>query len=336
MVNDAGGLNGHQVKLFTEDDGGDPARSKANVKALVERRGIVALLADFSLITRGGHSQYLLDKKIPVLGGEAATPEWTQNPVYFSVVSGAEVEMYGVLDDIGAMGKTKLAYLYCAEAQGCRDGLGWIEKYAPERGVKLVYSRQISVAQPDYTAECLQARNSGADVVFFAGDDSTIARAAGSCARQQYQPLFLSLNAMQTDRMARSPSLSGAGLTMYGNQPLFPWFLTIGTPGIVEFATMLRRYRQGVGVDGATAIGWTSGKLLEAALRREFGPITSAAIMRGLWTITDETLGGLIAPVTFIEGKPTPQGRCWFPTAIEDGQWTAPKGPTPRCADRTF
>lgn len=335
-VNEAGGLNGHPVRVFTMDDGGDPARSKANVQELVERRRVIAFIADFSLLTRGAHSQYLLERKIPVLGGEAATPEWTTRPNYFSVLSTAEVEVFGLLGDLKGLGKTKLAYVYCAESQECQNALGWIKKYGPDQGVQLVYSSQISVAQPDFTAECLAARNSGADVVFFAGDDATIMRGATSCVRQSYSPLFASASVMQTDRMAQSPAFGGSGMKMFGNQAIFPWFLKTGTPGIQEFATRIAKYAQSANTDGAMATGWASAKLLEAALRSAPGNVTSAEIFKGLWTLKNETLGGLIAPVSFSEGQPSAKGRCWFPTAIQDGKWVAPQGAVPRCTDRTL
>jgi branched-chain amino acid transport system substrate-binding protein len=323
------------VNVIVADDGGDPARSKANVKDLVEHRGVVAIVSDFSLITRRSHSSYLTEKRIPVVGGEGGTSEWLENPTYFSQVPYGDVQIYGALTEAKLAGRTKLAFLYCAEAQTCSDAVGWASDFAPEVGVKLVYQGQISVAQPDFTAECLQARNRRADVVFFAADHTAISRGVTSCNRQGYNPLYMSISAMQTDELTHNSALAAAGLTMVGNQPTFPWFLKDGSPGVKDFALALQRYAPGTAPAGSTAIGWSAAKLLEKAIRRS-GDASSVGILQGLWGMRDETLDGLTIPLTFAEGQKPSKGRCWFATQIRDGQWQAPLGPTARCAHRTF
>ena len=53
----------------------------------------------------------------------------------------------------------------------------------------------------------------------------------------------------------------------------------------------------------------TSAKLLEKAASSLPEPPTSDGILRNLWAMKDETLGGLIR-VPFLEGKPAPINHC--------------------------
>ena len=333
--NDRGGLYGRPVNVIVADDGADPARSKANVKDLVERHGVVALVGDFSAATRAAHSAYIAEKKIPVVGGEGGTDDWVQNPMYFLPMPFGDVQIYGSLVEASLLGKKKLAFLYCAEVDACRAGADWAQDFSRELGLEVVYSGQISVAQPDFTAECLQARNRGADMMFIAADATATARGVTSCFRQNYKPLFVNVNAMQSDLLVENAGLAAGGITLAGDQPVFPWFLKDGSPGITEFVAALQRYAPGNRPDGSTAMGWASAKLLEKALRRSGDP-TSAGILRGLWSLKDETLDGLTIPLTFTERQRSSKGRCWFPTQIKDGAWTAPLGAGPRCANRNF
>jgi len=57
-------------------------------------------------------------------------------------------------------------------------------------GFDLVYQATSSIAQPDFTAECLSARNAGAQVLLPALDTNSVVRMVSSCARQGYAPSY--------------------------------------------------------------------------------------------------------------------------------------------------
>jgi branched-chain amino acid transport system substrate-binding protein len=99
----------------------------------------------------------------------------------------------------------------------------------------------------------------------------------------------------------------------------------------------IARYAPNLTPNGASVIGWTCGKLLEAAVARvaqtaRTGPITSALVMQGLGQIRNEALGGLTAPLTFSPGQrhATSSG-CVFYEFLTTTGWTAPRGSHPIC-----
>ena len=61
------------------------------------------------------------------------------------------------------------------------------------------------------------------------------------------------------------------------------------------------------------------------------GPITTAQIKKGLYSLHGATLGGLTPPLTFTKGSPTPID-CWFWVGISHGKFTTPYGLKPVCA----
>ena len=73
-----------------------------------------------------------------------------------------------------------------------------------------------------------------------------------------------------------------------------------------------------------SALGWVSAKLLQRAATGLPDPPTPEAILRGLWTLRDETLGGLTHPLTFVQDQNAPKRTCWFNLQIADRAWRSP------------
>lgn len=72
MINDAGGIKGHPVKLIIEDDRGDPAEARNAAMRLVERDDVLAIIGP----SRTGTSMALIDymnrKEVPLISCAAA------------------------------------------------------------------------------------------------------------------------------------------------------------------------------------------------------------------------------------------------------------------------
>lgn len=270
-----------------------------------------------------------------MIGGDVSTDHWFSNPMYFAGAAHSRVLVYGAVAEAASKAK-KLAVLFCAEVQDCSNVAGWVKEGARDAGVEVVYEAKISLAQPDYTAECLQARNRGADAIFEAADPNTMGRLASSCSRQSYRPLYINTHVLQDANMSKLDGIEGG---MVGTQGVAPWFLTDETPGIRAYRTAIQKYAPQAKPAQSVVIGWAAGKLFESAVGRlgsTADRLTSAETLRGLWQIKDETLGGLSVPITFGENQRPTIGRCWFADAVVDGRWVAPHGATPACTDHKF
>jgi hypothetical protein len=82
---------------------------------------------------------------------------------------------------------------------------------------------------------------------------------------------------------------------------------------------------------GSSAAGWVTGKLFEKAAANMPEPPSSVAVLRGLWSLKDDTLGGITAPLTFIEEQAAPKINCWWPIIMRQGNWTTPDGYRMHC-----
>lgn len=327
-INTRGGLNGHEVRSIVFDDGGDPARHRALVKEAVERYQAIAFLEMLGALTGSSSVDYIASKRVPVIGGDGGEFIYG-SPMHFPQGSALPYLAQSLNPAVKAWGggKNRIAVLTCTEAQVCNDAdKVWGDTGAKAEGQEVVYRGKISLAQPDFTAECLNASNAKAEVILFAADGSTLQRAAASCARQNYRPKFATMSSVVVERFKDDPNLDG----LIGTVPVFPWFQA-GTPAVDEFQAAMRKFGPDIKLGVGQPVGWVAGKLLEKAAANLPEPPTSQAILEGLWSLKDEALGGLTSPLTFVREKPAPPTNCWFTIVLARNAWVSPDNFKPVC-----
>lgn len=322
-VNTRGGLNGHPVRLLSADDGGDPSRTQSIVREMVERQGAIGFVGNQMILTVSGAREYLQQRGVPLIGGDLTSPTWNESPVIFPQGTDVRSIARGALDQLVRAGFKKIAMLFCTESPGCRRG-GPLSNYPPS--AEIVYTADVSIAQPDYTGECLQARNAGAQAIFMGLDGNSAHRVARSCAQQAYRPGYGTAVISVVPDLATDPNLEG----LIAAVPNFPWFLS-ETPAQQQYASVMAQYARGAPLSAVTAAQWASGRLLERASTSLSSHPTSTELLAALGALKDEPLEGLAPPLSFAPGQPAPPVRCYFVVAVRQGKWTAPNGSNTAC-----
>lgn len=328
-INQRGGVNGHAVNLLVYDDNGDPARHRAQVQEAIEQRKVIGFLSNGETITGGPSVEYINSKRVPVIGTDGGENWPFTSPMYFPSSSTGDA-LYGTfLPSLAQVvipeGKKKLGTVVC-ELSTCQEIEKVLLRDAKPVGFDHAYRGQASVAQPDYTAECLAARNAGVDVMFLILDTNSITRFVASCTRQGYRPRYGAATALVADRFKDDPNFEG----FVAGTPVFPYFQT-STPASNEFQQARAAYGKGMALHIGLGVGWTSGKLLERAAASLPEPPTSQALLEGLWSIRNDTLGGITMPLTFTRDKPPVPLSCWFLIQVRKGEWTTPNGFKQQC-----
>jgi branched-chain amino acid transport system substrate-binding protein len=275
--------------------------------------------------------QYLTQKRVPVIGSELGGQWFYTSPMFFPQTSSGlaltYVNIAGIARYVVPKGKTKVATLTCQEAQFCTDANRIWPQMAPSFGLQVVSQGRASLAQPDFTSECLSAKNANAQVLLMAMDTNSVGRIASACSRVDFHPVFSFATTVTVDRMRSDPNLEGTVLAL----PLAPWFQA-SNPSIAQYRDTMARYSPGNTVTASGENGWAAAKLFELAGTRGSDPTTSAGILDGLWSMKNETLGGLIPAVTFTKDQNAPDVKCWSVVVITGGQFTAPEGGQMHCA----
>jgi branched-chain amino acid transport system substrate-binding protein len=335
-TNDAGGINGHKIQLFTEDDASNPAKSITQIHTLIDSDHVIAIAAVDN--SPGAWAPYIKQKGVPVVGTDGAQFQYFSDPLFYYPGQTDDSLPASVVLGAKKVGGKKLAIIYCSESPACQQLVQPEKDASAKYGVPLAYSTGVSASAPNYTAQCLAAQQSGADVLFIADAVSVVESVAKDCNAQGYKPWVLASDGAVGSAFNKSPGLSDHFLSF---QPQVPFFVN-NTPATQAMIAAFNKYEPGLindpNYNGEVVEAWTSGVALAEALKKGgLTPTTtptSQMIMAGLNSFNGETLGGLAPPLTWKAGTPHLVD-CWFWMGTSKGQFTLPFGSQPDCVPGT-
>jgi branched-chain amino acid transport system substrate-binding protein len=315
-VNARGGLAGHPVKVIFADDGGDPQRALSIARRMVDGDRVLAFFGTYMVTTLPAVLPYLEAQRIPMIGSSNGSEAADHSPMVFNPQVGADLgTAWSYLLALTTQSdKRNVAVLYCSEASTCVNQYDGLKRIAPEAGVHVVYAGQMSIAAPDYTAQMLAARNAGADVVMCICDPPTQIRMIRSAHRQNWSPVFSATYSMDQEQIKAGKEdveglLAAASTVPYSTSSKMKPYLEA-----------VARYVPAGSVGGVGAAAWVQGKLLERiASFLEPEPPARTAIFEGLRSLNNETLGGLVPPISFPDGDRNRVNLCIVPLRFEQG-----------------
>jgi branched-chain amino acid transport system substrate-binding protein len=334
-VNAAGGIAGHPVKVIEKDDDSNPGTSLSLAEQLITQDHVVAVIDNTNV--DAGWSTYAAQHHVPVLGVSFPSPAMATTTNYFPVGL-----TEGYLDDeivLGAKkaGAKKLAMFYCAEQAVCAEEVSPLEAVGKQLGLPVVYDAAISASAPNYTAQCLVAKQSGAQALFIADAVSVNLSVASSCAEQGYKPIEVSDDGAVALSYKSAPTMQN----MIAGEPDVPFFVH-DTPATKAMWSAMRRYQPAAlaspNFNEEVTQAWVACELLEAAVKAagvtSRSPVTAAVVMKGLGDLHGDTLGGMAPPLTFPKGK-VHTVSCWFWMRVQHHQFTTPYGLRTTCAPKS-
>jgi branched-chain amino acid transport system substrate-binding protein len=279
-----------------------------------------------------GYADYLKEKNIPVLGGSIFTLDpWVSNPMFYPQGITAIPNITALVDVAKAAGYKKMGSLACSEAAQCAAANSLVKGLANKGGVDYVYGGLVSSTAPDYTANCLAAKDAEADILMLlVATADTGRKISDDCARQNYKPAWILPGAAIGAGYLKSNSFNNT----FNAAGVLPWFSK--DPAMKDFKAAMKKYTdtdldesdEPMTADDA----WVSGLMLQKAveLSGATGVPTTADILSGLAKFDNETLGGLAGGLTYTNLDDKNQ-RCYFTIEIKKQKFTLPEGSTPAC-----
>ncbi len=328
-VNSHGGLAGHQVQLIVKDDGYNPGNAVIDAKDLVSANHAIAIFDNSD--EDPSWAAYVQQQGVPVLGGQE-TDSGYKNPDFFP--PGAT---FNYTNPVGAIVakqhhiKTEAA-LYCVEVAICAESVHGGAKIAAKYGIKYVYTAGIGFAAPNYTAECLAAKQAGAQAMTVGDASAIVDKVAQDCATQGYKPIELSSDGTVAIAWLGIPAMEGN----IDTQANLPWFVHSSATKTMYAA--LDKYApdvpKGQNFGEIVLQSWSDGAELQAAVAAGHlsATPTSAEILAGLYALpSGTTLGGLAPPLHFVKGQPA-NNSCFFVMGIKNKQFVELNGGKTVCA----
>jgi branched-chain amino acid transport system substrate-binding protein len=328
-----GGIDGHQVQIVVKDDGYNPTTSLAEAQALVQQNHIVGLIdaSDEDSVW----ANYMKQAKVPVFGATESDAGYT-NTDFFP--PGGTFN-YG--DGAGSVaakkaGVKKEAILYCVEVAICAQATQEGKAIAAKLGIQIVYTDGIGFAAPNYTAQCLAAKQSGATAMSVGDASAIVTKVAMDCATQGYDPTELGADGTVAIAWLAIPAMEGN----VDVQADLPWF--VHNAATKPMYAALAKYAPGVTTGpnfGEVVIQtWAAG--IELQLAAEAGHLsatpTAAEITNGVYALPKgTTLDGLSPPISFHKGK-TASNPCFYEMGIKDKKFVELGGDKPFCVPKSL
>ncbi|MDR7550084.1 MAG: ABC transporter substrate-binding protein [Armatimonadota bacterium] len=195
-VNDQGGIHGRRLRFVIRDDAYLPPRAVANVRELVERDGIFALVSQIGTANCFAVRDYVVENKVlwitPACGADIWAGMKERNRYLFVTYpgytdEGAYLTAYGV-DHL----KTKnIAVFYQNDLYG-QQGLLGVKRGAFAKGAKVVAQVSYEVTDAEVTAQALKLKESGADTLILYATPRHGALIVREIAKIGYRPTLVS------------------------------------------------------------------------------------------------------------------------------------------------
>jgi branched-chain amino acid transport system substrate-binding protein len=314
------------------DDAGNPAQGLSEVKNLVEQHHVVAIIGS-NTGTTSSWLPYLAQNHIPLIGGAAAGAGTSAYSFPSSLSVSSLVTASFQLDK--QVGLTKVGELLAlGGAFNLSEFEGQLRQAATAAGVGIVYSAGVSPTAPDYTAQCLSLKNAGATISSVGISPSVTLNIIKTCLQQGYSGAFFTTSGLANPAWNKEAALKGSRI--YVLDDVWPFYQQ-STPAQKEYFQAIQQYAPTMltnpGYNAYVQDAWTGMEMFKAAAKAaNIGPnSTSTDVVNGLYKLHNETLGGLIGPVTFSKTDKVHLANCYFVSLLANGEWSDPLGEKAQC-----
>jgi branched-chain amino acid transport system substrate-binding protein len=294
---------------------------------MVEQDKVIAFLNDFSF-SLPAVLPYLEERGIPIIGSIGVDSSGDHSPMMFNPMLGPDVgQAWGFILNATTWlpEQKKIGILYCREATICSIMKEKFKSLLPYRGLHVVYEAFVSLAQPDFTAEMLQAQRAGAEIILPLIDTAALNRVVLAGKRQNYRPSYVGTYNLNQDLMLSfGENLEGVFLT----SRVGPWDTS---PRLQFYRDAIARYQPGAPMGDLGAGVFAAGKLFAERIGSFLGDIpTSGQVLEGLYSLQNETLGGLFPGIGFKrDSGHVDTNQCIIPIKLTGGKFV-PHEPTER------
>ena len=289
-VNAAGGVNGHTLKLISRDDGYEPEKAAAAVKALIEEDKVFALIGSVGTPTTLAAVTAINAAGIPLIGpftgAQALREPFNRN--LFHVRASYFDETERIVQHLSTVGVTKIAVFYQNDSYG-KAGLEGVIRALTKRNLKpaaavTVERNSIDVAGP--LAEILKA---GPEAVIQISAYKSCAALIKQARAKSYGGQFFNVSFVGSKALAEELGDASTGVSISQVVP-FPY---------IPSSAIVREYQQRMveagnkEFDFSSMEGFLAAKVLTEGLRRAGSKaLTRESLMTALESLHDYNMGG--------------------------------------------
>lgn len=319
-LNDQGGIHGRRLRVVVRDDSYLPPRAAANVRELVERVGVFAIVGLIGTANAFAVRDYIVRNEVVWISPTADATMWYgfRDKKYLFVTYPSYVEEAKILVDYAAkqLGVKSVAVFYQNDLYGQKGLLG-AKQGAVRSRVRIAAQVPYEVTQTDVSSEAVKLRESRADAVLLYATPRHGALIVREMAKIGYAPKLLSSFTLGDPIMFALAGEAWNGVISTGFFPL----PGTGDSRVDEALAILTRVDPALRTNPFNALaGWAFMEPFVEGLRRAGRDLTKERFVTAMESIRNWD-GQVIRGVTFGPDRRQGTNRL-FLTRAEGGRYT--------------
>ena len=304
MINARGGINGRKVRFISHDDKSDPSTALDLTRALVDQDNVLLMFGSFGTDANLAVRKFLNDSQVPQLFVASGDDEWSNPGTYHWTIGWqpsfrSEGRIYANYVQTFYPGK-KIVVLWQNDQfgrtlfKGLQEGLGSLK-----RDIIVDIAYEASDAHLDTHVSIL--KQSGADILVFAGDPANAARTIKMASDLDWHPVFVVNDMAASIATALKPaglqnSLGVISTSFLKDMSDPAWK---DDPATKAWQAFMERYYPGGDKDDSAALfGYAAADTLAQVLKQCGNDLSRENVMRQTARLADYQAPPLLPGIT--------------------------------------
>ncbi|MDD2809138.1 ABC transporter substrate-binding protein [Rhodoferax sp.] len=288
-LNAQGGVNGRSIKLVTRDDGYEPDKAVAAVKALIEQDKVFALAGSVGTPTGLAALPVVTAQQVPLVGmftGAQALREPFNRHV-FHVRASYFDETERIVQHLTTLGVKKIAVFYQNDSYG-KAGLEGVERALTQRQLKPVATGTVERNSVDTAAALASILKTEPEAVVQISAYKSCAAFIKQARSKGYGGQFFNVSFVGAAALAQELGDAGQGVVI---SQVVPFPFATKTPVVRDYQQHMLAAGQKE-FDFSSMEGYLTARVLTEGLRRAGKTPTRDSLISGLESLRDVNLGG--------------------------------------------
>jgi branched-chain amino acid transport system substrate-binding protein len=273
-INKAGGLNGRQIKILTEDDQGEPNKAATVVTKLINQDKVIAILGEVASSNSLAAAPKAQEAKIPMISPSSTNPAVTQVGDYIFRVCFIDPFQGEVMAKFAAtnLKAKRAAILYDFNSDYSRGLFQFFKRSFTSLGGQVVAEKSYTQGDRDFSGQLTAIRAANVDVIYVPGYYGEVGVIANQTKQLGIKAPLLGGDGWDAPQLWQ---LGGAALN--GDYISNHYSVDDPSPAIRKFVADYQA-RYNVLPDALAALGYDSMKVLADSITRAAG--TDSAKLR--------------------------------------------------------
>lgn len=288
-INAQGGVNGRAIKLVTRDDGYEPEKAAAAVKALIHEDRVFALAGSVGTPTGLAALPILSEEQVPLVGmftgAQALREPFNRN--VFHVRASYFDETERIVQHLTTLGIKKIAVFYQNDAYG-KAGLEGVTRALGKRQLKSVSAATVERNTVDVAAAVETLVKSEPEAIVQIGAYKACAALIKQARAKGYGGQFFNVSFVGSRALADELGDAGQGVVI---SQVVPFPFAQGIPIVREYQLRMTEAGQ-KDFDFSSLEGYLTARVLVEGIRRAGKNLSRDALIAGLESMHDVNLGG--------------------------------------------